>query len=268
MDSREATINKVSAVTPHRRETLVLAADPRHRQLDAEHEIDALRSDLAALAYAVSHDLRAPLRAVSGFSQLLVEDFGKELPEQALAYVSRISSNAALMSELIDGLLALYRVQPSTLARGTVDMASLATRAWERVCAQPVHQRLTVGSLPNADGDAELLSRVWESLLGNAVKFSAGLSDVIEVGAEAGSELMDGALASYWVRDHGVGFDEAHARDIFSMFRRAHAARDYPGHGVGLALVKRIVMAHGGDVWAEAAPSGGATFHFTLPAAA
>jgi len=239
--------------------------EDRHRLLDPVQEVEALRADLAALAYSISHDLRAPLRAVSGFSQLLVEDFGAELSDEAMGYVSRIRGNAALMAELIDGLLALYRVQPGTLGWTTVDMMALASRAWDVVRAAPTGQRLQMGPLPPADGDAELLRRVWESLLGNAVKFSAGRSDVIEVGAQCG----DGAaLAEYWVRDHGVGIDEAHGRDIFSMFRRAHAARDYPGHGVGLALVKRIIGSHGGQVWAQASPGGGASFHFTLPLAA
>ncbi|MCI0343591.1 MAG: ATP-binding protein [Planctomycetales bacterium] len=227
-------------------------------------ELEQVNRELESFSYSVSHDLRAPLRAVDGFSAALVEDLGDSLPEGARADLTRIREGTLRMRELIDALLDLARVTQAELRRERVDLSALA-----RSVAEEVRERAAPGAPPvrpevapelAADGDPRLLRLLLQNLLGNAWKFSAR---VPTPRVEFAAEIRDGETV-YHVRDNGAGFDMAQAGRLFAPFQRLHAPEEYPGTGVGLATVKRIVVRHGGRVWAEGAPGRGATFYFTL----
>ena len=219
-------------------------------------------AELEAFSYSVSHDLRAPLRSIEGFSQALVEDYDAALDEQGRDYLQRVRNGAARMSELIDDLLALSRVSRSTMNREPVDLSALVTGVaqtlQERAPQRPVSIEIAPGLL--AEGDARLLQIALENLLGNAWKFTRQQPQPrIEFGAMA----QNGATV-YFVRDNGAGFDMAHAGKLFGAFERLHADTDFEGTGIGLATVRRVIQRHGGKVWAEGEPGLGATFYFTL----
>jgi PAS domain S-box-containing protein len=226
-------------------------------------ELQAANEELEAFSYSVSHDLRAPLRAIDGFSRVLVEEFGPRIDDEGRRLLGVIRANTQRMSQLIDDLLAFSRVGRHGMQRAPVDMAAFAREAFGEQLPEAARARVTlnVGALPNVDGDPAMLRQVWANLLSNAVKFSAPKEKpVIEVFGE-----VDGEDAVYHVRDNGVGFDMQYADKLFGVFQRLHTTREFAGTGVGLALVQRIVQRHGGRVWAEGAVGEGATFSFALP---
>jgi PAS domain S-box-containing protein len=225
-------------------------------------QLAAANRELEAFAYSVSHDLRAPLRAIDGFARIVDRDHGDALPEKARQHFGRIREAAQRMGALIEGLLAFSRlgrqslnVQP--LEVGSVVQAALADLAGER---EGRSLELAVGELGRCRADATLLRQVFVNLVGNALKYTRGREPAR---IEIGSTLQDGRRA-WHVADNGVGFDMAHAGRLFGVFQRLHREEDYEGTGVGLALVRRIVERHGGRVQAEARPGAGATFRFTL----
>lgn len=229
-------------------------------------ELQAANSELEAFAHSVSHDLRAPLRAISGFSQALSEDCADQLSPTGEDYLRRIRGGARRMGVLIDGLLRLSRTGRSDLERADLDLAvpcretlaELAAGAPER------HVEAIVAGPLLVHGDTHLLRQMLENLLGNAWKFTATTAGArIEVGFEAGT---DGHL-EFFVRDNGAGFDQAHVGKLFRPFQRLHTENEFPGTGIGLAIIDRIVRYHGGTCRAEGAVGGGATFHIRLPAA-
>lgn len=229
-------------------------------------ELRVANNDLEGFSYSVSHDLRGPLRAIDGFSRLLEEDRLLADDERSHHYIGRIRDNIARMSALIDDLLAFARCGRQTLAAARLDMQALArtaadeARAAEIVKAAPV---IAIESLPAAYGDQQLLFQVWINLLDNAVKYT---SKVPAPAIKVSGHEQDGRLI-YEVSDNGVGFDSRYAGSLFGVFQRLHGAREYPGTGVGLAIVQRIVARHGGRVWARSEPGKGATFGFDLPVA-
>jgi PAS domain S-box-containing protein len=225
-------------------------------------ELTQANRELEAFAYSVSHDLRAPLRAINGFSQALVEDYGEGLAPQARDYLGRLQAGTRTMGELIDGLLRLSRFTRGELERQRVDLGALACEvAAELREAEPgrvVDLDVQPGLL--AEGDPRLLRTALENLLGNAWKYTAERDRaIVSVGAQE-----RGGVRVYHVRDNGVGFDMDYADALFKPFQRLHPAREFPGIGIGLATVQRIVQRHGGTIWAESAPDAGATFYFTL----
>jgi PAS domain S-box-containing protein len=225
-------------------------------------ELEAANGELEAFSYSVSHDLRAPLRSIDGFSQALLEDYTDNLDEQGRDYLTRVRAATVRMAELIDDLLQLSRVTRSKLEREPVDLAALAQAiVAELRRAEP--ERKVVVEIADplvVDGDRNLIRIALENLIGNAWKFTGPKAGArIEVGAH----LRDGE-ASYFVRDNGVGFDMSYADKLFGAFQRLHPATDFPGTGIGLATVQRIVHRHGGRVWVEAAVDRGAEFRFTL----
>lgn len=224
--------------------------------------LQAVNKELEAFSYSVSHDLRTPLRAIDGFSQALVEDYGDRLDDAGKDYAARVRGAAQRMGLLIDDLLKLARVTRADLEPDTVDLSSIADDIAASCVRSAPGRAATFSIAPNlsARGDARLLRIVLENLLANAWKFTAGNAAArIEFGARA----HDGGIA-YFVRDNGVGFDMAHAGKLFGAFQRLHDAREYPGTGIGLATVQRIVHRHGGRVWAESEVGKGTTFYFTL----
>jgi PAS domain S-box-containing protein len=226
-------------------------------------EVEDLNQELEAFSYSVSHDLRAPLRAVDGFARILEEDHAAELAGEPRRLLGVIRGQARFMRGLVDDLLRLSRFSRQPLEVERVDMAALARRA-----AAGLHPaddaELEWGPLPPASGDPRLLQQVWTNYLDNALKFSAAgrpLRLRIE-GRESAGEVV------YAVEDNGVGFDPADAGRLFTVFQRLHPEHRFSGSGIGLALVQRIVHRHGGRVWAEGRPGAGATFYFSLPAGA
>ena len=227
-------------------------------------DLKAANRELESFSYSVSHDLRAPLRAIAGFSAILREDFSTAVPPAAAEYLERIEQNATRMGRLIDDLLELSRAGRASLAPGRVDMAALVHAVLADLGGSTGHAEVRVGQLPAVTGDATLLRQVWQNLLANALKFSARTaSPVIEVGAVE----RDGEV-EYWVRDNGAGFDMQYAGKLFGIFQRLHSPAEFEGTGVGLAIVQRIVARHGGRVTAEGEPGRGATFRFAIPSRA
>ena len=241
----------------------------RIRDLNTEleqqaQELRTANGDLEGFSYSVSHDLRAPLRAIDGFSRLLGDEKSKSISAETRHYLQRIRANVAHMSALIDDLLDFARCGRQSLEYGRLDMEMLARLAADEARAARLNEQspvITIGKLPVARGDEGLIRQVWINLLDNAVKYSSKVpSPVIKVsGREEAERLV------YEISDNGVGFDTAYSSNLFGVFRRLHGAREYPGSGVGLAIVQRIVTRHGGEVWAHAQPNQGATFSFSLP---
>ncbi len=228
----------------------------------AEAALKYSNRELEAFSYSVAHDLRAPLRAVNGFSRALVEDCGDRVGDDGRRHLERIAAAAQRMGELIDALLALSRVSRADLRREPVDLAAVAravVRQLEVMNPDRTVEFVGAGSAM-ADGDPLLLRAVLENLLGNAWKFTAKTEGARIV---FGTEPKMGAVV-YYVRDNGAGFDPEYAGKLFAPFQRLHRAEDFPGTGIGLATVQRIVHRHGGHIWADGAVGRGATFFFTL----
>jgi signal transduction histidine kinase len=225
-------------------------------------ELTAANRELESFSYSVSHDLRAPLRAVDGFSQALMEDEGERISEQGRHYLRRLRAAATRMGQLIDDLLRLSRLSRAELHREPVDLSALAREVADALRSGDSARDVTFDIAPGltTQGDARLLRVVLENLLGNAWKFTNQRSDArIEFFTESRDER-----SHYCVRDNGIGFDMAYADKLFSPFQRLHRPEEFPGTGIGLATVQRIIRRHGGDISAEAVPNGGATFRFTL----
>jgi PAS domain S-box-containing protein len=226
-------------------------------------DLERSNHDLESFIYTVSHDLRAPLRALSGYSELLLEEYGEVLGEEGHGYAERIVSVSGQMGEQIDYLLHLSRISRAELHLQSVDLSGEAARIAEEIQhREPIRPIcFTIQKQVRAMADRRLIITVLQNLLDNAWKFTSGRDDAsIEFGTAPSS---DAAVCCY-VRDNGAGFDPAYASKLFQPFQRLHAARDFPGTGTGLATVRRIVERHGGHVWAEGAVGAGATFYFTL----
>lgn len=225
-------------------------------------ELDALNKELESFSYSVSHDLRAPLRAIDGFSQALAEDYANRLDEEGRSYLARVRQAAQRMGFLIDDLLQLARVTRTEVAREEVDLSDMAGKVMQELQRTAPQRRVVSTIMPGlrALADARLMRVVLDNLLGNAWKFTGG-RDPAEI--EFGVENIGGERAFY-VRDNGAGFDMTYAGKLFGAFQRLHDAAEFPGTGVGLATVQRILRKHGGRIWAEAKPNEGAVFHFTL----
>ena len=232
----------------------------RRRAEDRTAELAAANRELDAFSYSVSHDLRAPLRAVDGYSRMIEEDYGDRLDGEGRRLLSVVRESSRKMGQLIDDLLGFSRVGRTTLSRAKVDMAALVREVQNELAVESRAQ-VTMSALPAGFGDRALLKQVWANLVQNAFKYSATQDHpLVEIGGRS-----DGAETSYWVRDNGVGFDMKYYAKLFGVFQRLHTTEEFPGTGIGLAIVHRVVTRHGGRVWAEAKPGEGAVFHFALP---
>jgi signal transduction histidine kinase len=224
--------------------------------------LELANNDLESFSYSVSHDLRAPLRGVDGYVHILVEDAGPSLTAEHREYLEKISRNVRKMGQLIDDLLAFSRLNRQPLTKSTVHPRLLVTEALAALEAERQGRQLDIriGDLPECQADPSLLRQVYINLLGNALKFSRErLPAIIEIGSHC-----EGGAIVYYVRDNGAGFDMEHAAKLFGVFERLHAASEFEGTGVGLAIVQRILHRHGGAVWAEGAVGKGASVYFTL----
>jgi signal transduction histidine kinase len=232
--------------------------DARVRSRTAE--LEAVNRELESFSYSVSHDLRAPLRAIDGYARMLDEDYAGRLDAEAQRLIGVVRSSARRMGQLIDDLLAFSRLGRQEPARSRVDMTALAREVADELRGAS-SARIDLAALPGAHADAALLKQVWLNLIGNALKYSSKKPDArIEIGAR-----HDAQEDVYWVRDNGAGFDMRYAGKLFGVFQRLHRAEEFEGTGVGLAIVQRILARHGGRVWAEARPGEGACFYFCLP---
>jgi two-component system NtrC family sensor kinase len=226
-------------------------------------ELERKNKELEAFSYSVSHDLRAPLRSIDGFSSALLEDYAGKLDAKGQEYLRRVRAATQRMGELIDDLLQLSKVGRTELQRRQVDLSAMAHMvATELQQASPKRQvRIAIQDGIAANGDQRLLQVVLENLLGNAWKFTANIA---EARIELGTVQQEGVV-SYFVRDNGAGFDMAYSEKLFAPFQRLHSDAGFPGTGIGLATVYRIVERHGGRIWGEGAVNHGATFSWTLP---
>ncbi len=226
-------------------------------------QLQAINKELEAFAYSISHDLRAPLRAIDGYSALLEEDYRDRLSGDAATFLINIRLTTRKMSDLIDGLLRLSRLGRQPLKMQRIDLKALIGQVWaemeEEWNDRPIELR--VDMLPDCDADPILFQQVWVNLISNALKFTRGRNPAcIEIGYQPNDNSP-----VFYIRDNGVGFDSRYADKLFGVFQRYHSIDDYEGHGIGLAIVNRIILRHGGRIWAEAAIDEGATFFFSLP---
>lgn len=224
--------------------------------------LETANKELEAFSYSVSHDLRAPLRAVDGFSQAVLEDYRSHLPPEGQHYLQTIREGAQRMGTLIDDLLTFSRLSRTPLNKQSVNTSKLVRNVLEDLNSEREGRQveIKIGELPSCQGDPALLKQVWVNLLSNSLKYTRTRKPaVIEIGCK--SEQNE---TVYFVRDNGVGFDMRYAGKLFGVFQRLHRSEEFEGTGVGLAIVQRVIHRHGGRIWAEAEPDRGATFFFTL----
>ncbi|MES2131109.1 MAG: ATP-binding protein [Bacteroidota bacterium] len=230
---------------------------------DNLHKLEFANKELESFSYSVSHDLRAPLRAIDGYINMLSDDFSEILNEDAKKYLATISKSAQKMTNLIDDLLAFSHVARNEIAKNQVDMEKIVRNIIEDLCNQYSLEKTVfkVGNLPPATGDSSTLKQVWVNLISNAYKYSKNNpSPSIEI-----SSIQNNNESTYYVKDNGAGFDMQYYNKLFGIFQRLHNESEFEGTGIGLAIVQRIVTRHGGKVWADAKLNEGANFYFTIP---
>lgn len=225
-------------------------------------ELEAAQKELEDFSYSVSHDLRAPLRAVNGFARIALEEYGPQLPEEGRRYLERVRNAGEKMGELIESLVAFSRFGRQSLKCESVDSLKVVQSALEEIQntqkIAPIEFR--IGKLPECKADPHLLRQIWMNLLANAIKFSSPRSPaIIEIGC-----IRENAENIYFVRDNGVGFDMKYSNKLFGVFQRLHRVDEFPGAGIGLAIAQRLVHRHGGRIWAQGQVDHGATFYFTI----
>lgn len=224
--------------------------------------LNGANHELESFSYSVSHDLRAPLRAINGNAQMLEEDFGEVISEDGRKYVKRIRENTMRMDGLINDLLDFSRIGQKEVRRTHLNLAEMVTQIFSQLQEEQPHRAVVViHPMPGVYADLSLFRIVWVNLISNAIKYSSKTQEPrIEVGGE---EMQDGV--AYYIADNGVGFDMAYAGKLFGTFQRLHDVREFEGVGIGLAIVHRIILKHGGTIRAEAAPGKGAKFVIKLP---
>jgi light-regulated signal transduction histidine kinase (bacteriophytochrome) len=238
-------------------ERLEKALQERTRQLEN------MTKELERFSYSVSHDLRAPLRAIEGFTKIVVEDYADKLDDEGKRFLHIIDTSSRKMTGLLDDLLILSRLGRQEMKPTQCDMEKIVTVIWDELRSDFASRKidLKILPLPKAWGDSSLIQQIWKELLSNAIKFTAQK----EVATIEISGKKEGARTVYSIQDNGVGFDMNASEKLFGVFQRLHAAEEFEGSGIGLAVVQRLVRRHGGEAWAEGTPGVGAQFHFALP---
>jgi light-regulated signal transduction histidine kinase (bacteriophytochrome) len=241
-----------------------LAIQQLNRDLEKQAEkLQVANKELEAFSYSVSHDLRAPLRAIDGYTRILVEDYESKFDDEGKRICGVISAEARRMGQLIDDLLAFSRLGRKEMYTSDVDMKALIVSVLNELVKDDDRERIDfkIARLPSMSADASLMRQVWVNLLSNALKFTSKKERAtIEVGSKSTKEEI-----IYFVRDTGAGFDMEYGNKLFGVFQRLHSESEFEGTGVGLAIVQRIIRRHEGRVWAEGQVDQGATFYFALP---
>jgi light-regulated signal transduction histidine kinase (bacteriophytochrome) len=224
-------------------------------------ELETVNKELEAFSYSVSHDLRTPLRAISGYSIILKEDYASQLDAEANRLIDIILANTEMMGQLIDDLLSFSKMARLETIHESIDMERLVKGCLEKLQTEITDHTISIGTLPLCNGDASMLRQVWFNLLGNAIKYSSKKEKpTLDIGA-----FEDARFHIYYVKDNGTGFDMKYAKKLFGVFQRLHRQDEFEGTGLGLALAKRIISKHQGEIWAEAFVDAGATFYFSIP---
>jgi light-regulated signal transduction histidine kinase (bacteriophytochrome) len=233
------------------------------RVIERTEKLETVNKELEAFAYSISHDLRAPLRVINGYTNILVEDYGMSLDANGKHVCAVLQDKTHHMNELIDDILSFSRFSLAEIRMSQINMEDLIHSIFQELTSSKDRERIEfqVASLPQAFGDRALIRQVWTNLLSNAIKFSAIRERaIIQVtGIQTSGEII------YAVNDNGAGFDMHYIDKLFGVFQRLHSEREFPGTGVGLAIVQRIILRHGGRVWAEGQSGQGASFYFSLP---
>lgn len=217
---------------------------------------------MESFCYSVAHDLRAPLRVITGYGKMLMKTAANKLDASEQDNISVMTLNARRMGKLIDDLLDFSRLGKAALVKSPVNMTAMVKEILAEVRTEDknMHAEVIVGEMPSASGDPALIKQVWVNLISNAIKYSRKKEKpVVEIGA-----ISHNGQTVYYIKDNGAGFDMEHSGKLFSVFQRLHKVTEYEGTGVGLALVHRIITKHGGKVWAEGKVESGATFYFKL----
>ena len=257
-------INDITLRRKAEEKVIQLNAELEQKIISRTIQLEEANKELEAFAYSVSHDLRAPLRAVDGFSKFLLEDYKDKLDSEGKRLLYLLRSNTQKMDQLINDLLDLSRVTRKDLNYSGIDMTQMAISMFNETAPDDVKAdiKFTVDQLPEAFADPTFLKQVWTNLLSNAIKFSSKKKKpAIVIGGR-----IENNTNTYYINDNGVGFNPEYVHKLFGVFQRLHKTDDFAGTGVGLAIVQRIIHRHGGKVWAESEEGKGATFYFSLPA--
>lgn len=253
----------VSSLRQNEQSLNQLNEELEHRVIQRTAQLEAVNKELESFSYSVSHDLRAPLRAVDGFSRMLQEDYSDRLDTEGNRFLKVVRDNAKRMGELIDDLLDLSRLNRKEMSRRSISVNNLIQQVLSDLDRTLESRQIEfiLADLPDCQADISLLTQVWMNLLSNAIKYTSKTENArIEIGFQIiGEEIV------YFIRDNGAGFDMQYADKLFGVFQRMHLDREFEGTGIGLAIVQRIVQRHGGHIWAEAVINQGAAFYFTIP---
>ena len=224
-------------------------------------ELELANKELEAFSYSVSHDLRTPLRAISGYSMMLKEDYAENLDTEAARIINAIIANSGKMGELIDDLLSFSRMGRLTAIYDHVSMERLVREALHELIPPDLFYTINIRKLPTCKGDPNMLRQVWVNLISNAIKYSSKAAlPTIEIGSDG-----KGDFHTYYVKDNGAGFEMKYAGKLFGVFQRLHRSDEFEGTGLGLALAKRIIGKHGGEIWGQGQLNSGSTFSFSIP---
>lgn len=260
----EAFNNMLEQIQSQNHELTEFNQNLEQKVKDRTVQLQSVNKELEAFSYSVSHDLRAPLRSIIGFSTILGEDYGDKLDDEAKRLINVIKSNTLRMGRLIDDLLAFSRMSRQDIVKTNISSAAMVDEVIQELVAENKNGEINwvVENMPDVKGDINAIRQVWTNLLSNAIKYSSKKEQPhIEVGCIGKDEQT-----VFFVKDNGVGFDEKYKDKLFGVFQRLHSPKDFEGTGVGLAIVEKIISKHGGKVWAESELNKGASFYFSLPA--
>jgi two-component system sensor histidine kinase/response regulator len=259
----EILINKVNFfIEKHQQEQeLVLLYENLEKK---NAELINVNKELASFTYSVSHDLRAPIRALDAYSEMIIEDHSHLLDKEGISLLNKMQYNAKKLGRLVDDLLSFSKLGKKSVGKHSVNMKEVVELILNEINEVTPHKAIiNIGEMHVVDGDKNLIHQVWINLIQNAIKYSSKTENpVIEINSFKESDEI-----TYYIKDNGVGFSMEHASKLFNVFQRLHSENDFEGTGVGLAIVQKIILKHGGRVWAESKPGEGATFYFTLPTA-